>query len=65
MVDARIKCSVDTCRYWGSGNRCEADSIMVAVDGAAGGGERLEAGVAGGGAAHRSSETKCDTFRPS
>lgn len=62
MANERIRCTVDTCRFWSSGNRCEADTIMVANDADQAGG-RLEAGVAGGGQANDASQTKCDTFR--
>ncbi|RNB74693.1 DUF1540 domain-containing protein, partial [Brevibacillus fluminis] len=27
-----VKCSVANCTYWGEGNNCNADSIMVEVD---------------------------------
>ncbi|HHY16818.1 MAG TPA: DUF1540 domain-containing protein [Firmicutes bacterium] len=27
-----VKCKVSSCQYWGSGNRCEADSILVDHD---------------------------------
>jgi len=30
-----IYCSVNSCHYWGQGNRCEADKIMVTADAAA------------------------------
>ncbi len=63
MTNERIRCTVNTCRFWSSGNKCEADTIMVANDEGREGG-RLEAGVAGAeGQAHDASETKCDTFR--
>lgn len=27
-----VKCSVANCTYWGEGNNCQADMIMVEVD---------------------------------
>jgi hypothetical protein len=27
-----VKCSVANCTYWASGNRCDADQIMIDVD---------------------------------
>ncbi len=27
-----VKCSVSNCTYWGEGNKCVADMIMVEVD---------------------------------
>ncbi len=27
-----VKCSVSNCTYWGEGNNCNADLIMVEVD---------------------------------
>ncbi len=60
----KIKCSVDSCQYWGQGNLCQADEIMVAVDSPGGDlGARMESGAQLGGA-RSSSATKCDTFRP-
>lgn len=28
----QVKCSVSNCTYWGQGNQCEADMIMVEID---------------------------------
>lgn len=28
----QVKCSVDNCEYWKSGNNCGADLIMIEVD---------------------------------
>jgi hypothetical protein len=27
-----VKCSVSNCSYWGQGNNCQADVIMIEVD---------------------------------
>ncbi|MGD8192252.1 DUF1540 domain-containing protein [Brevibacillus ginsengisoli] len=28
----QVKCSVSNCSYWGQGNNCQADMIMVEID---------------------------------
>ena len=28
----QVKCSVANCTYWGQGNNCQADMIMVEID---------------------------------
>ncbi len=64
MAHEKISCGVDTCQYWGQGNKCQAEKIMVATDAAASGtGVRMEAGKQST-AADNSSNTKCETFRP-
>ncbi|WP_040948398.1 DUF1540 domain-containing protein [Gorillibacterium massiliense] len=27
-----VKCSVANCSYWGDGNKCNADAIMIDID---------------------------------
>ncbi|AHD06295.1 DUF1540 domain-containing protein [Paenibacillus larvae] len=27
-----VKCSVSNCTYWGEGNNCKADAIMIEID---------------------------------
>lgn len=27
-----VKCSVSNCSYWGKGNLCQADAIMIEID---------------------------------
>lgn len=27
-----VKCSVANCQYWGQGNNCQADAIMIEID---------------------------------
>jgi len=44
-----LKCSVDTCHFWGSGNHCTADGIEVNNQ---------------TGRAHTSDDTICKTFKP-
>lgn len=57
-----IKCSVNTCHYWGKGEVCTADAIEVAITGHAD--PRSDAGSIGKPKASRSEETQCVTFRP-
>ncbi|VBB05337.1 Hypothetical protein LUCI_0544 [Lucifera butyrica] len=45
-----VKCTVSSCRYWKSGERCEASAIEVNVDG-------------GGTSARASEQTNCHTFQ--
>lgn len=46
-----VVCSVDSCNFWGQGNKCQAESIMVN-------------NVRPMEHAHRSDETNCETFEP-
>ncbi len=63
--DGRIGCTVDTCRYYAAGDRCEADQILVNRDSPEEhGSARMETGALGGSRVRTSSETRCDTFRP-
>lgn len=71
-----VRCSVDSCHYWGEGEVCTADSIWVknntggdADDEQAMGRGGMEVGAIGerraaGRSARRSSETCCETMRP-
>ena len=65
-----VKCVVDSCTYWGKGDVCKADSIMVKASPAAEASGLYEfAGELGGEGrkarkADTSSETCCETFRP-
>ncbi len=45
-----LKCSVDTCHYWGSGNHCTANGIEV---------NNMAATQA-----NTSDDTLCKTFKP-
>ncbi|MCG8515681.1 MAG: DUF1540 domain-containing protein [Halanaerobiales bacterium] len=57
---SKIKCSVDNCQFYGSGNICKANAIEVAKNFKSG--HDLEAGVLGKGSTS-SNETKCVTFK--
>ncbi len=61
-----IGCIVDACHYWGSGDRCKADRIMVEHNRtAAPGGATMEVGTVGSTARPRattSEHTCCRTF---
>lgn len=46
-----IMCTVSSCKFWHSGNHCNANAIEVNVDG-------------GGSSASQSRETNCHTFSP-
>ena len=67
-----VKCSVDSCTYWGKGNVCKADSILVKSSPAPGADQFFASEFAeelGGEGrkkkpADTSSETCCETFRP-
>jgi len=36
MTKPYVKCSVSNCTYWGKGNECNADSILIEIDAHAG-----------------------------
>ncbi|CAH0119597.1 MULTISPECIES: DUF1540 domain-containing protein [unclassified Paenibacillus] len=64
-----VKCSVANCAYWGEGNNCNADAIMIDIDEHAG--AKYKAEFAGEtfdtehqDYASKSSETCCHTFKP-
>jgi hypothetical protein len=44
-----VKCTVSNCKYWQTGEHCEASAIEVNVDG-------------GGKSAKQSEQTNCKTF---
>lgn len=46
-----VKCTVSSCKFWHSGDHCDASAIEVNVDG-------------GGSKANQSKETNCHTFAP-
>ncbi|HHY46368.1 MAG TPA: DUF1540 domain-containing protein [Firmicutes bacterium] len=58
----RIKCFVDDCHYWGSGNECTADQIEVRKNLVGQG--KTEFGTMGEGSAATSRDTCCGTFKP-
>ncbi|EGO63428.1 DUF1540 domain-containing protein [Acetonema longum] len=49
MALSNVKCGVSNCRYWESGQRCNASAIEVHTDN-------------GSGQANQSRETNCKTF---
>ena len=51
MTLSGVKCTVQSCRYWQQGERCNASAIEVNVDG-------------GSTQAVQSEETNCRTFAP-
>ncbi len=65
-----VKCNVANCVYWGEGNNCQADAILVEIDQHAD--QNVDMSVSGSlaeGDLHRdsakhSAETCCHTFRP-
>ncbi len=65
-----VKCSVSNCSYWGEGNNCQAEMIMVEVDRHARRDFEEEfAGEYGHSSSDRdtatsSAETCCHTFKP-
>ncbi|KZE68392.1 hypothetical protein AWM68_16060 [Fictibacillus phosphorivorans] len=65
-----VKCNVSNCTYWGEGNNCVADAILVEIDKHANMSIDMSAdGNLHGDAAHKDSayetaETCCHTFKP-
>ncbi|XEC96836.1 DUF1540 domain-containing protein [Paenibacillus tarimensis] len=64
-----VKCSVSNCTYWGQGNECNADEIMVEVDAHAHVDFNTEFAEEELGTNHKdtapdSSQTCCHTFKP-
>ncbi|WP_349407841.1 DUF1540 domain-containing protein [Pseudalkalibacillus sp. SCS-8] len=65
-----VKCNVANCTYWGEGNNCQADAILVEIDQHAN--EDYDMSVTSSIAeealhrdqARHSAETCCHTFRP-
>ncbi|MFC4076691.1 DUF1540 domain-containing protein [Salinithrix halophila] len=65
-----VKCSVANCHYWGEGNKCQADAIMVDIDQHSDakyheeiGGEFVDSNHQDY-AARISADTCCHTFKP-
>jgi hypothetical protein len=69
MAKPLVKCNVANCTYWGEGNRCQAESILVEIDSHATQDFSMEAGEEPyGKAEHRDhadkkAQTCCHTFR--
>ena len=64
-----VSCYVDSCHYWGAGQVCQADQIVVDNGRGRTGGKgsySMEVGEIGKGSseATTSSETMCQTFKP-
>ncbi|HEU5138777.1 MAG TPA: DUF1540 domain-containing protein [Bacillales bacterium] len=64
-----VKCNVSNCMFWGEGNNCEADSILVEIDAHAENDFQMNDGALIGVADHideadDSAETCCHTFQP-
>jgi len=64
-----VKCSVSNCEYWGQGNNCHADAIMIEIDKHADikfdsefAGESFDSNHKD--TASKSSTTCCHTFEP-
>ncbi|HHY45992.1 MAG TPA: DUF1540 domain-containing protein [Firmicutes bacterium] len=60
-----VRCSVDTCGYWGTGDVCNAQAIHVQHNRPAGSTGKMEVGTIDQGVrASTSEETCCRTFKP-
>lgn len=64
MARQQIECTVSSCFYWGEGDRCYAERIIVTGNPAAIRDARTEFGQLEGRTAARSSDTQCHTFIP-
>ncbi len=70
MANPIVKCNVANCTFWGEGNKCSAEAILVEIDSHANHDYQMEAGAEPyGQARHRDvaadiAETCCHTFRP-
>lgn len=69
MSKPRVLCNVANCKYWGDGNLCTADSILVEVDGDRDINYSTEAAEEMASNphkeyAHTTAETCCHTFTP-
>ncbi|MGE5701380.1 MAG: DUF1540 domain-containing protein [Clostridia bacterium] len=67
-MPTEVKCSVANCTYWGEGNNCHADSIMVEVDSHANANYKTEFASESGQNNHQdtaksSAQTCCQTFK--
>jgi hypothetical protein len=70
MAKPIVKCNVANCSFWGEGNKCQAESILVEIDSHANRDYSMEAGeepyekAEHQDAANTIKETCCHTFRP-
>jgi len=63
MASQEIFCTVNSCFYYGSGDRCSASKIMVKNNPVTLGNVNMEIGTIGE-EARRSNQTLCETFIP-
>lgn len=63
MANQQIYCTVNSCYYYGSGDKCKAEKIMVKNNQDTLGNTRMEVGSIGG-EAGVSNQTLCHTFVP-
>lgn len=63
MANQEIHCTVNSCYYYGAGDRCRATKIMVKNNPSLIQNTRMEIGSMGGEAA-KSNQTLCETFIP-
>lgn len=67
-MNQEIYCSVNSCHYWSSGNRCKANKIMVTADSFADrtpdSFDALQASTAPQTSANHCLETCCKSFVP-
>lgn len=70
MANPIVKCNVANCTYWGEGNKCQAEAILVEIDAHADRDYEMEAGTEPyeqaehEDTADRIAKTCCHTFRP-
>jgi len=70
MANPVVKCNVANCTFWGEGNKCQADSILVEIDAHANHDYNMEAGeefyekAEHKDKAKEIKETCCHTFQP-
>lgn len=59
----KLRCSVDSCKFWEKENRCAADEVEVRNDYEV---PNMEIGeIAGSADAQNSAQTCCQTYKPS
>lgn len=63
MPSQEIYCTVNSCYYYGTGDACKAQKIMVRNNPATLGNTNMEIGTLGG-QAKESNHTLCETFIP-
>lgn len=63
MANQEIYCTVSSCYYYGSGDNCKAEKIMVRNNPSSLRNANMEIGTLGGGA-KESNQTLCETFVP-